>query len=109
MHLLHRWRKLTAFGLLVFVIPFLQLLFGAYTAGLNAGYVSSSSISQIGSTREIVLTIENQFFPEYEACVSYQQGKLERVNSPSIDRVIRRGIHAPINFHFVITPSSPNK
>lgn len=34
--------KLTAFGLMVLVILFLQLLFGAYTAGLNAGYVSSS-------------------------------------------------------------------
>jgi len=34
--------KLTAFGLLVFAILFLQLLFGAYTAGLNAGYVSST-------------------------------------------------------------------
>jgi cytochrome c oxidase assembly protein subunit 15 len=34
--------KLTAFGLMVFAILFLQLLFGAYTAGLNAGYVSNT-------------------------------------------------------------------
>lgn len=34
--------KLTAFGLMVFGILFLQLLFGAYTAGLNAGYASST-------------------------------------------------------------------
>ena len=32
--------KLTGFGLLVFCVLFVQLLFGAYTAGLNAGYVS---------------------------------------------------------------------
>jgi len=34
--------KLTTFGLMVFGILFLQLLFGAYTAGLNAGYVSNT-------------------------------------------------------------------
>jgi heme a synthase len=34
--------KLTGFGLLVFCVLFVQLLFGAYTAGLNAGYVSNS-------------------------------------------------------------------
>jgi len=34
--------KLTAFGLMVFAVLFLQLLFGAYTAGLNAGHVSST-------------------------------------------------------------------
>jgi heme a synthase len=34
--------KLTAFGLIVFGIVFIQLLFGAYTAGLNAGYVSNT-------------------------------------------------------------------
>jgi cytochrome c oxidase assembly protein subunit 15 len=34
--------KLTAFGLIVFGILFIQLLFGAYTAGLNAGYVSNT-------------------------------------------------------------------
>ncbi len=34
--------KLTGFGTVVFVILFLQLLFGAYTAGLNAGYVSNT-------------------------------------------------------------------
>jgi cytochrome c oxidase assembly protein subunit 15 len=38
----HRPAKLTGFGLLVFVILFVQLLFGAYTAGLNAGHVSST-------------------------------------------------------------------
>jgi len=38
----NRRSKLTAFGLLVFAILFLQLLFGAYTAGLNAGYVSKT-------------------------------------------------------------------
>ncbi len=32
----------TAFGLIVFGVLFLQLLFGAYTAGLNAGYVSDT-------------------------------------------------------------------
>ncbi|MFT6329220.1 MAG: cytochrome c oxidase assembly protein subunit 15 [Bermanella sp.] len=37
-----RKSKLTVFGLLVFVILFVQLLFGAYTAGLNAGYVSNT-------------------------------------------------------------------
>jgi cytochrome c oxidase assembly protein subunit 15 len=34
--------KLTAFGLTVFVVLFIQLLFGAYTAGLNAGYMSNT-------------------------------------------------------------------
>ena len=34
--------KLTAFGFLIFIVLFLQLLFGAYTAGLNAGYVSKT-------------------------------------------------------------------
>jgi cytochrome c oxidase assembly protein subunit 15 len=37
-----RQAKLTAFGLVVFIVLFLQLLFGAYTAGLNAGYVSNT-------------------------------------------------------------------
>jgi len=37
-----RQSKLTAFGLVVFIVLFLQLLFGAYTAGLNAGYVSNT-------------------------------------------------------------------
>jgi cytochrome c oxidase assembly protein subunit 15 len=34
--------KLTTFGAAVFIVLFLQLLFGAYTAGLNAGYVSNT-------------------------------------------------------------------
>jgi cytochrome c oxidase assembly protein subunit 15 len=34
--------KLTTLGLIVFIVLFLQLLFGAYTAGLNAGYVSNT-------------------------------------------------------------------
>lgn len=34
--------KLTFFGLIVFCVLFIQLLFGAYTAGLNAGYVSKT-------------------------------------------------------------------
>ncbi|VWX60637.1 COX15/CtaA family protein [Sphingorhabdus sp. 109] len=34
--------RLTGFGLMTIVVLFVQLLFGAYTAGLNAGYVSSS-------------------------------------------------------------------
>ena len=34
--------RLTPFGFVVFVVLFLQLLFGAYTAGLNAGYVSKT-------------------------------------------------------------------
>ncbi len=34
--------RLTGFGMLVFVILFVQLLFGAYTAGLNAGHVSDT-------------------------------------------------------------------
>jgi cytochrome c oxidase assembly protein subunit 15 len=38
----NRKAKLTAFGLVVFIVLFLQLLFGAYTAGLNAGYVSNT-------------------------------------------------------------------
>jgi cytochrome c oxidase assembly protein subunit 15 len=38
----NRQAKLTAFGLIVFIVLFLQLLFGAYTAGLNAGYVSNT-------------------------------------------------------------------
>ena len=33
---------LSGFGAVVMLVLFLQLLFGAYTAGLNAGYVSSS-------------------------------------------------------------------
>lgn len=37
-----RTAKLTAFGLIVFCVLFVQLLFGAYTAGLNAGYVSNT-------------------------------------------------------------------
>lgn len=38
----NRPAKLTSFGLIVFGVLFLQLLFGAYTAGLNAGYVSNT-------------------------------------------------------------------
>lgn len=38
----NRRSKMTAFGLIVFGILFIQLLFGAYTAGLNAGYVSNT-------------------------------------------------------------------
>jgi cytochrome c oxidase assembly protein subunit 15 len=34
--------RLTGFGLLVILVLFIQLLFGAYTAGLNAGYVSNT-------------------------------------------------------------------
>ena len=34
--------KLTLFGIVVIFVLFLQLLFGAYTAGLNAGYVSKT-------------------------------------------------------------------
>ncbi|MFT4653406.1 MAG: cytochrome c oxidase assembly protein subunit 15 [Patiriisocius sp.] len=41
--------KLTAFGLIVFIVLFLQLLFGAYTAGLNAGYVSNTWPLMYGS------------------------------------------------------------
>lgn len=33
---------LTSFGLIVFIVLFVQLLFGAYTAGLNAGFVSNT-------------------------------------------------------------------
>ena len=32
----------TLFGFIVFIVLFLQLLFGAYTAGLNAGYMSNT-------------------------------------------------------------------
>ena len=38
----NRQSKLTVFGLVVFIVLFVQLLFGAYTAGLNAGYVSNT-------------------------------------------------------------------
>jgi cytochrome c oxidase assembly protein subunit 15 len=38
----NRPSRLTAFGLIVFGVLFLQLLFGAYTAGLNAGHVSNT-------------------------------------------------------------------
>ena len=34
--------RLTLFGLIVFFVLFLQLLFGAYTAGLNAGHVAKT-------------------------------------------------------------------
>jgi len=34
--------QMTAFGLVVSIVLFLQLLFGAYVAGLNAGYVSNT-------------------------------------------------------------------
>ncbi len=34
--------RLTLFGGIVLVVLFLQLLFGAYTAGLNAGYISKT-------------------------------------------------------------------
>jgi len=34
--------RLTGFGTIVFAVLFVQLLFGAYTAGLNAGYVSNT-------------------------------------------------------------------
>ncbi|MEP2103994.1 MAG: COX15/CtaA family protein [Parasphingorhabdus sp.] len=34
--------RMTSFGLIVAVVLFLQLLFGAYVAGLNAGYVSNT-------------------------------------------------------------------
>ena len=38
----NRKSKLTGFGLIVFAILFVQLLFGAYTAGLNAGFMSNT-------------------------------------------------------------------
>ena len=39
----HRKKStLTAFGILIVTVLFIQLLFGAYTAGLNAGYVSNT-------------------------------------------------------------------
>jgi cytochrome c oxidase assembly protein subunit 15 len=38
----NRPARLTGFGLAVFGILFIQLLFGAYTAGLNAGHVSDT-------------------------------------------------------------------
>lgn len=41
--------KLTAFSLVVLFVLFLQLLFGAYTAGLNAGYVSNTWPLMYGS------------------------------------------------------------
>ncbi|MFT6268869.1 MAG: cytochrome c oxidase assembly protein subunit 15 [Alphaproteobacteria bacterium] len=44
-----RKSKLTGFGLIVFIVLFLQLLFGAYTAGLNAGYVSNTWPLMFGS------------------------------------------------------------
>jgi len=34
--------KLTGFALITIVVLFIQLLFGAYTAGLNAGYISNT-------------------------------------------------------------------
>ena len=34
--------RLTMFGFVVFFVLFLQLLFGAYTAGLNAGFISKT-------------------------------------------------------------------
>ncbi|MEW4468755.1 COX15/CtaA family protein [Parasphingorhabdus sp. JC815] len=34
--------RMTGFGFIVTIVLFLQLLFGAYVAGLNAGYVSST-------------------------------------------------------------------
>ena len=40
--------RLTGVGLLVFCVLFVQLLFGAYTAGLNAGYVSNTWSSSCG-------------------------------------------------------------
>ena len=49
----HRKSKLTAFGLMVIGILFLQLLFGAYTAGLNAGHVSSTWPLMYGSLMPI--------------------------------------------------------
>lgn len=41
--------KVTPFGLVVFIILFIQLLFGAYTAGLNASYVSNTWPLMYGS------------------------------------------------------------
>lgn len=41
--------RLTAFSVVVVVILFIQLLFGAYTAGLNAGYVSNTWPLMYGS------------------------------------------------------------
>ena len=38
----NRRARLTALGVVVLVVLVVQLLFGAYTAGLNAGYVSNS-------------------------------------------------------------------
>ena len=49
----HRKSKLTAFGLRVIGIVFLQRLFGAYTAGLNAGHVSSTWPLMYGSLMPI--------------------------------------------------------
>ena len=37
-----RSARLTGLGLIISFVLFLQLLFGAYTAGLNAGYVSNT-------------------------------------------------------------------
>jgi cytochrome c oxidase assembly protein subunit 15 len=45
----NRKSKLTTFGLIVFIVLFVQLLFGAYTAGLNAGYVSNTWPLMYGS------------------------------------------------------------
>jgi cytochrome c oxidase assembly protein subunit 15 len=47
--------KLTAFGLVIFIVLFVQLLFGAYTAGLNAGYVSNTWPLMNGSLIPLVI------------------------------------------------------
>ncbi len=41
-HTRARPARLTGYAMLVFVVLFVQLLFGAFTAGLNAGYVSNT-------------------------------------------------------------------
>ncbi|MEO9599073.1 COX15/CtaA family protein [Parasphingorhabdus sp.] len=38
----HKPARMTGFGLAVIAVLFIQLLFGAYTAGLDAGYVSNT-------------------------------------------------------------------
>jgi cytochrome c oxidase assembly protein subunit 15 len=58
----NRQSKLTMFGFIVFIVLFLQLLFGAYTAGLNAGYVSNTWPLMNGSLIPSVIDWNNDLW-----------------------------------------------
>jgi cytochrome c oxidase assembly protein subunit 15 len=57
-----RKAKVTMFALIVFIVLFVQLLFGAYTAGLNAGYASNTWPLMHGSLIPSVIDWSNELW-----------------------------------------------